>query len=298
MRRINRRDFIKNTAVVTAASSFLTVESLAAETKTTVYVVHGKDISKMVQAGIDRLGGWSAFVKKGEKVTIKPNIAWASRPEQGGNTDPTLVGECVAACKAAGASEVIVPENTCNKPKYSFPMSGVEDAVKKAGGKIYAAGDAKYFKKVELPKAKSLKEAEVVKDVLDTGCLINMPVAKSHKAATLTLSMKNWMGSIKDRGFLHGNNLHQCIADISTLIKPSLIIIDATRIMLTNGPRGPGKLDYPNQLIFGTDPVAVDAYAATLFKKEPFDIPHVKIAHEMKIGCGDLARVKVEHIEV
>ena len=104
------------------------------------------------------------------------------------------------------------------------------------------------------------------------------------------------MGSVKDRRAWHNKGLDQCIADFSTLVRPALIVVDATRIMLTGGPRGPGTLAHPNQLVFGTDPVAVDAYAAALFKKKPFDIPHIQIAHEMGIGCGDLSKVNVEHI--
>jgi len=297
MEGMNRRDFLKSAVAATAVGSFLSKRVWAEAIKPTICVVHGTDIKKMVTAGIMRMGGWNAFVKRGKKVTIKPNAAWASRPEQGGNTDPTLVGECVAACKETGALEVIVPENPCSNSRISFPMSGIEDAVKKAGGRMYCASGREHFRKTDLLGAKNLKQAELVIDVMDTECLINMPVAKSHDATVLPLSMKNWMGSVKDRGFLHRNNLHQCIADLSTFIKPSLIIIDATRIMLTNGPRGPGKLDYPNQLIFGQDPVAVDAYAATLFKKDPFDILHIKIAHEMNIGCGDLTKVNVVHVK-
>ena len=113
----------------------------------------------------------------------------------------------------------------------------------------------------------------------------------------LTLSMKNWMGSVKDRGRWHKAGLHQCIADFSTFIKPSLVIIDATRIMLTKGPRGPGDLAHPGELVLSRDPVAADAYAATLFDKDPMEIPHIKIAHEMGTGCADLKRVKVSRVE-
>lgn len=296
MKGMKRRDFLKSAVAATAIGAFLPRIVLANAARATIYIVHGADIKKMIATGIARLGGWKAFVKQGKKVTIKPNAAWISRPEQGGNTNPNLVGECVAACKETGALEVIVPENPCSNFKRSFSVSGIEDAVRKAGGRMYCAEKAEHFRKVELPGARELKQADVVADVIDTGCLINLPVAKCHSAAGLTLSMKNWMGSVKDRGFFHRNNLHQCIADISTLIRPSLIIIDAMRIMLTKGPRGPGKLDYPNQLIFGRDQVAVDAYAATLFKKDPFDIPHIKIAHEMNIGCGDLTKVNVVHV--
>lgn len=136
-----------------------------------------------------------------------------------------------------------------------------------------------------------------VRDVLETGCLINLPVAKTHGGATLTLGLKNWMGSVRDRGFWHRSGLHQCIADFGTLVRPSLTIVDATRIMVTNGPRGPGELKTPNQIVLGTDPVAVDAYAATLFGLEPFAVPYIQIAHGLGLGCGDLAKVVVQRIE-
>lgn len=292
MNSMNRRVFLKTTAAATAIASVLPGASVAADGgKTTIYVVHGTDIPKMLAAGIAKLGGWDKFVKKGQKVTLKPNVAWISKPEQGADTDPVLVGECVKACKAAGASEVVVPEKTCQDWKQSFSSSGVLSAVNNAGGHMYALTENKHFRAIDLPNGKVLKKADVAIDVLDTGCLVNMPVAKSHGATALSLGMKNWMGVVKDRRFWHQNELHQCIADFCTLVKPSLTILDATRIMLTKGPRGPGEQERPNQIVFGIDPVAVDAYATTLFKKEPFSISCIKIAHDMGLGCGDLTKV-------
>ncbi len=297
MTGIDRRFFLKTATVLSASSALAPVDLLADEKKSTIIVVHGTDIGKMLGAGIGKLGGWKAFVKAGKKVTLKPNIAWSSKPETGANTVPALVGECVAACKAAGASEVVVPENGVSSSKKAFALSGIEKAVTKAGGRIYSANRKKHFREVPLKDGKKLKEIDVAVDVLDTECLINMPVAKSHGASVLTLSMKNWMGSIRNRKVMHIKGIDQCIADLNTFFKPHLIIIDATRIMTTNGPRGPGVVEYPKQLIFGKDPVAVDAYAATLFKLKPFDVPHIEIAHKMNIGCGDLDRINVVHIE-
>jgi len=261
-----------------------------------VVVVHGADVAEMLQKGMAKLGGFGAFVKKGQKATVKVNAAWASRPEQGGNTHPALVGAIVEGCRKAGASEVVLPENTCSPHEQSFVLSGIEAAAAAAGGRLYQLGEGQY-RKVALPRGKLLKRAEVATDVLETGCLINVPVAKSHGGAVLTVSMKNWMGSVRDRKFWHQGQLHQCIADCSTLIEPNLIVVDATRIMLTNGPRGPGQIATPGELIFGTDPVAVDAYAATLFGKQPFSVPHIEIAHEMGIGVGDLDKVEIVRLE-
>jgi uncharacterized protein (DUF362 family) len=251
----------------------------------------------MMAAGIAKLGGWKAFVKAGKKATIKANVAWASRPDQAGNTNPLVASECVRACNAAGASQVVLPEKTCSPAKKSFSISGVEKAVTDAGGRLYSLKNSD-FKDMDIPDGKKLTSASIAKDVIDTGCLINIPVAKSHSASVLTVSMKNWMGSVKSRKIWHLKGIDQCIADLSTLVKPNLIIIDATRIMTTDGPRGPGNVIKTNQIIFGTDPVACDAYAATLFDKKPFDVPHIKIAHEMKVGCGDLKQIEVIELKV
>jgi uncharacterized protein (DUF362 family) len=299
---INRRSFMKISAtagmVASMTPSLGSAADQAAAVKTRVFVVEGTDIKAMLKAGMEKMGGWAAFVKSGKKATIKPNIGWVSTPEQGADTAPTLVAEIVTECKAAGASEVVIPENTCQPADKCFEVSGIGAAVKKAGGRLYAATKEEHYKEVEIPGAVQLKKAKVAKDVLDTGCLIDVPVAKSHGGAILTIAMKNWMGSVLDRGYWHRNNLHQCIADFCLLVKPNLVIVDATRIMLENGPRGPGKLAHPNKLIFSTDQVAADAVATTLFGKKPFDIPYIKLAHEMKIGCGDLEQIDIQNIKV
>jgi len=294
---MKRRSFLKTTASVAAVSALPSVVRAEGEPSATVVVVHGKDIPKMLAAGIAKLGGWDKFIKSGAKVVLKPNVAWNSTPEQGGNTHPDLVRACVLAAEAKRA-KVTIPENTCHDEKSTFKTSGMEEALKGTKARLYRPAPSDY-QKVDVPKGKICTSAEVPKDVLSCDCLINMPVAKHHSGATLTLSMKNWMGSVSNasRQAWHREGLHQCIADFSTFLKPHLVIIDATRIMLNKGPQGPGDLEHPNELILSTDPVAADAYAATLFKKQPFDIIHIKLAHEAGVGCGDLSKVKIERLE-
>jgi uncharacterized protein (DUF362 family) len=297
MHPIHRRDFLKATAAV-AATAAIVPQQLFADVPpppSRLVVVHGTDIPLMMKTGIEAMGGWGAYVKPGKKVTLKPNAAWASTAEQGANTHPEMVEDCIRACQAAGASSVVLPENSCSPSKRSFEMSGIAKVAKSTGAKLYEPDDDTDFVTVEIPQGQSLTQVDVARDVLETDCLINMPVAKNHGGAGMTVSMKNWMGSVKDRSYWHRNNLHQCIADFSTFIKPDLIIVDATRIMLTNGPRGPGKLARPNQIIFGTDPVAVDAYVATLLDKDPLSFRYIQLAQDMGVGSADLSAV--EHLE-
>jgi uncharacterized protein (DUF362 family) len=296
---MDRRSFLKTVAGAAVAPALAPRGAFgnADRTKPTIVVVHGTDEAKMLAAGMARLGGFPAFVRKGRKATVKANAAWVSRPEQAGNTSPALVAACVAGCRAVGASEVVVPENPCDGAERAFRVSGIRAAVEGAGGRMVELSEAGRFREVSLPKGRTLTSARVAVDVLDTGCLIDLPVVKSHGGAVITCAMKNWMGAVEDRSTWHRKGLHQCIADLSTLIAPALIIADATRVMTTEGPRGPGEVKRPQLILLGTDPVAIDAYAATILDRAPFEVPHVKIAHEMGIGCGDLSRVEIVRVE-
>ena len=297
MENIKRRTFLK--AGATAAMAAAVVPVQAAEPVSTVVVVHGEDIPKMIAAGIAKMGGWEKFVKPGAKVALKPNLAWKSTPEQGGNTHPSIVREVVLAAEAAKAKQVLIPENTCQPEKETFPTSGILEALKGTKAKLYRPKRADYVE-VDVPKGKICRKAKVSRDLIEADCLINMPVAKHHGGATLTISMKNWMGAVDNntRRSWHRDGLHQCIADFSTYLKPHLVIVDATRIMLDHGPQGPGKLAHPHEIIFSTDPAAADAYAASLFNKTPADVPHIKLAGELGVGCIDLAKIKIERVEV
>ena len=297
MKSIKRRTFLK--AGATAAMAAAVVPVQAAEPVSTVVVVHGEDIPKMIAAGIAKMGGWEKFVKPGAKVALKPNLAWKSTPEQGGNTHPAIVREVVLAAEAAKAKQVLIPENTCQPEKETFPTSGILEALKGTKAKLYRPKRADYVE-VDVPKGKICRKAKVSRDLIEADCLINMPVAKHHGGATLTISMKNWMGAVDNttRRPWHRDGLPQCIADFSTYLKPHLVIVDATRIMLDHGPQGPGKLAHPHEIIFSTDPAAADAYAASLFNKTPEDVPHIKLAGELGVGCTDLAKIKIERVEV
>ena len=298
---MRRRTFLKTGAAAVAGGACTAMVPAIAHAETpaaTVVVAHGTDLAKMVEAGMAKMGGWEKFFKPGAKVAIKPNLAWKSKPEQGGNTHPDILRAFVRAAEACKVKQVSIPENTCQPEKETFPASGALEALKGTEAKLYRPKPSDY-RAVTVPKGKICQKAKVAIDLLDADCLINMPVAKHHGGATLSLSMKNWMGAIDNgsRRAWHREGLHQCIADFSTFLKPTLVVIDATRIMLDHGPQGPGTLKHPHEIIFATDPVAADTYAASLFGKKPSDVPHIRIAGEMGIGCADMSKIKVERIE-
>jgi uncharacterized protein (DUF362 family) len=200
-------------------------------------------------------------------------------------------------CLDAGAAKVLVFDNPCVDARRSYATSGIKTAVeglKSPKAKVEYIDDNKWVTR-KLPRAKKLTEWTFYKEALDADKFINVPVAKNHGSTTLTLSMKNLMGIIGgNRGRIHVG-IDQKIADISSFIKPALIVLDATRVMFDNGPSG-GDLTHvrvTNRVIAGVDPVAVDSYGATLFNMKGADIGHIVRAAEMGLGQIDLSKVRI-----
>ena len=309
---INRRDFLRRALV--SGGALLALPGLSrtgwaaasAETATAagprvdVWVFHGPDRRKLMAkalATIDANGGFGRNVKR---MAVKVNAAWARTPEVGANTNPELLDAFLAGARAAGVSELILPENPCARAEEAFTRSGLLAAARNHQATLYSLPAAKKaYTQQSLPHGKKLQKAMVAKDFLEADAIINIPVAKHHGGATLSMAMKNWMGAVEDRGFWHRNNLHQCIADFSGFLKPTWTLVDATRCMMDSGPQGPArKLTTPNLLILSRDQVAADAYAATLFFDSPLKVGYLKLAGEQGIGIADLARMKIHAVEV
>jgi uncharacterized protein (DUF362 family) len=261
-----------------------------------VVVVAEKDKpAELVRKAIKALGGMGRFVKKGNRVLIKPNIAFARPPEGAANTNPEVVAELVQLCFEAGAKEVIVLDYTLDPARITYEMSGIAKAAEAKGARVVYVSP-RDFVPIEVPKGKILSayDVRVLKQVLDADVFINVPIAKTHGSARLTLGMKNLMGIIQDRGAWHrSGDLHQCIADFVTAVKPHLTVIDAIRILASGGPKGPGRVEQKDTIIASTDIVAADAYATTLFGLTPNDVPHIIKAAELGVGVADLKRVKI-----
>lgn len=303
MNTLTRRRFIESTAATAVAISWNNPLFAAAgadgDGPWDMIAVRKGDPVQMFEAGIAALGGMEAFVKKGQSVVIKPNIAWDQPPEVPANTNPDLVGAIVRECLKVGASKVTVFDHTCHNWTRSYKTSGIDKAVTDAGGVMAPANLKDHYREVELPKAKLLKKVLIHKQMLDCDVFINVPVLKHHGGAKLSLCMKNLMGVVWDRRFFHKNGLDQCIADMCfTPKKPDLCIIDAYRILRKNGPQGRAKEDgeLAQYQMLGTDMVALDAAAAKLYGMKPEKLGFVRIADEMGAGQADLSKVKIKRI--
>jgi uncharacterized protein (DUF362 family) len=261
--------------------------------------VKGGEPDFMFDKAIEALGGIGKYVKKGQKVVIKPNIGWDVVPERAGNTNPLLVKRLVEHCIQAGAREVFVFDNTCDKWDRCYANSGIEKAVKDAGGKMVPGNTESYYQEVDVPGGKKLTKTKVHELILDSDVFINMPVLKNHSSTKMTITMKNLMGVVWDRGYWHKNDLHQCIADYATYSKkPTLNIVDAYRVMMQNGPRGVSNADVTimKSLIVSSDMVAADTAASKLFGIEPTDVAYIGLAEELGVGTMKLDQINIKRI--
>jgi uncharacterized protein (DUF362 family) len=308
---MDRRDFIKKslaTGVITgSALTFGNYSHLFAYPYPSLFdkpfdlvAIKGGEPDVMFDKAIQSLGGIKSFVKKGQKVVVKPNIGWDAIPERAANTNPILIKRIIQHCFEAGAKDVYVFDHTCDNWKRCYSNSGIESAVKDAGGKLVSGESESYYQKVSVKKGKKLTESKVHELILESDVFINVPILKHHSSADLTISMKNLMGIVWDRGYWHRNDLHQCIADFVTYRKPDLNIVDAFYVMKRNGPRGVSKEDVltMKSQIISTDIVAADAAAAKLFNNEPNEIDHIRIAHEMKLGNMNLDQLNINRIKL
>jgi len=263
-------------------------------------VARGEDPAAITMASIAALGGMERFVKTGDDVIIKPNICVAYHPyEYAATTNPAVVGTLVKLCLGAGAKRVRVMDSPFGgTPEQAYEISGIAAEVIAAGGEMEVMSPAK-FRKTSIPNGVDLSEWSIYQEALTADVLIDVPIAKHHSLARLTLGGKNLMGLIEQRSGIHAN-LGQRIADLASVIQPTLTVVDAVRMLMAHGPTG-GNLDdvrLANTVIASHDVVAADAFAATLFGLRGEDIAYVQAAADMGLGTLDLSSVKVEEVSL
>lgn len=279
-------------------------------------VVHGNvldtadestTVKEMVRRAIKAIGGMDKLVSKGNRVIIKPNIAWNQKPEFAANTNPFVVAALVELCREAGASRVRVMDHTCSaNPETSYENSGIAKTARQAGAEVSYI-DKNRFRDFTIADGNVLKswsfyEEMVYADEVDV--LINVPIAKQHGTSRLSMGLKNVFGMIGgDRGSLH-TDIHPKIADLNKFVKIDLTVVDAYRILKNHGPTGgrlddvDNSIDHARRIIVSTDSVAADAYGATLFGIQPKDVGYIRESHEQGLGEIDYRLKGFEEIHL
>jgi uncharacterized protein (DUF362 family) len=262
-------------------------------------IAKGDSPQSITKAAVDALGGINKFISKDDIVLIKPNIGWDRVPEQAANTNPEVVSAVVELCLKCGAKKVIVTDTSCNEYRRCFTRSGILEAVEKVGGIV------------EIPEEMKFKDTNLGGDVLgvrpvysayfEATKVINLPIAKHHSLTGATLGMKNWYGILSGRRNQLHQHINESIADLGNFMRPTLVIMDATRVLQRNGPQGGNLSDVfeAKTVIAGIDQVALDAYAGeTYFNLTPQQLRYLEIAHSKNIGNKNFRELNPKEINV
>lgn len=308
---MDRRDFLKKSAALGLGAGVLFLprglrgsltRAIASDTLALpdLVAIKGGSPDAMFDSGIAKLGGIGRFVKKGQTVTIKPNISWDVSESDGGgaNTSPALVARVARHCLDAGARRVIVMDHSIEFWERSYKSSGIGDAVKAAGAAYAPAESERYYQDVGVKGAQRLKKAKIHEALLESDVLISVPVLKHHGGAGVSISAKGLMGCVWDRYAWHSAGLQQCIADFLGALKPDLNVIDADRVIVRNGPRGgsPEDVEAMGSLIISPDVVAADTAAAMLLGHKAGAVEHIRLAAAAGFGEMNLSKLKIERI--
>lgn len=307
---MERRDFLKRTgpAVVLAAATGTTgfafhnrevVRRKLVLAKTASFEVASDpnlpvltsatnpDPASALKAALDGIGGIGRFIKAGERVVIKPNVGWDRNPAQGANTNPELVSEMVRLCLEAGAEQVTVSDSSCNDAQRSFLRSGIGEAGQSAGARVVLPSDDD-LAEVDLGGG-VLKKWPVLRQFVETDRFINMPVIKHHNLTRATIGMKNLYGILGGRRDRLHQEIDQSIVDLAAFVRPTLTVVDGTRVMIRSGPQG-GSLDdvvIENTVMCATDQVAADARGAEYLGLTADQVRYLALAERSGVGTAD-----------
>jgi uncharacterized protein (DUF362 family) len=251
---------------------------------------------QLVRRAIDAMGGIKRFVSRGDVVVVKPNIGWDRMPIHAANTNPDVVGAVVQLAFEAGAKKVVVADGSCNDPNRCFQRSGIWRKAYGLGAEVVLPAEHRF--RTTRMKGEILDEWPIFTTLVDCDKVINVPVAKHHNLAKYTAAMKNWYGVLGGRRNRLHQNIDVSIADLATFMRPTLVVVDAMRVLMRNGPQG-GNIDDTKVLntVFATvDQVAADAYGATLIGQHRDNLPYLKMGHERGLGTMFYENLRVREV--
>jgi uncharacterized protein (DUF362 family) len=268
------------------------VSSVAGQTMS---IVSGSNRSATIRKAVELLGGINRFVKPGETVLLKPNVAFASPPRVCATSHPDIISEIARLCyEQAKAKKVYITDNPLNDPKSCFELSGIASAAQQSGAEIILP-KTDYFRPLTLAGGRLIKNWPVLYEPLkNVDKVIGIAVIKDHHRSGASMTMKNWYGLLGGGRNTFHTDINTIITELAMLVKPTLVILDATEVMVSNGPTGGSASDLKqtNIMIAACDQVAADSFGATLLNMKPAALPYLLKAQELKLGTTDYESLK------
>ena len=262
-------------------------------------IAHGSYSDAMVRAAIGEMGGIERFIDRGDVVLLKPNVAFDRAPLLGATTSPGVLKSVAALCREAGAKRIIVADNPINQPEGCFFKSGIKAAADEIGADLM------------LPRPSAFAEVKIDGEVLGTWTTFYEPFAaadkvigiapcKDHNLCSGSMTMKNWYGMLGGRRNQFHQAIHGIVSDFPHMIKPTFVLLDATRVLMRNGPTGGSLSDVAagDTLVVGTDMVAVDTYGYSLLGRDAANLEYLHKAAARGLGSTDWQRQNWREVQV
>ena len=253
-------------------------------------IIHGMDRIQSLDVALKALGGIEVFVKRGDRVLVKVNAAFATPPILSATTHPDLLAEVCRRCLKAGAASVVVTDNPINDPESCFALTGLREAAQSAGARVILPR-AGYFRPTTVAGGSLIRDWPLLfTPFQDVTKLISIAPVKDHNRSGASMIMKNWYGLLGGRRNIFHQDIHNTIKELAMMVKPTLVILDGVTTMMTNGPTGGSLSDLKatGTLIVSNDQVAADAVGATLLDKSVSDLPFILKAAEAGVGTADV----------
>jgi len=233
---------------------------------------------RMIEAALKAMGGIDKFIKRGDIVVVKPNVAFDKNPDLAATSQPDSVAAVVKMCLAAGAREVRVCDNPINNPESCFFKTKVGDAALRAGAKLILPQES-YFEDLYIGGETITNTWRMFyKPFKDATKAIGVSPVKDHNLCKATVTMKNWYGLLGNPRNQFHQNIHGIITDFGLMMKPTLVIADGRKLLMRNGPTGGSLNDVKrgDTMVVGTDQVAVDSWCVSkLLEKQRHEIVYL-----------------------
>ena len=252
-------------------------------------IVRGSSRSETLELALKSIGGMHSFIKKGDRVLLKVNAAFASPPILSATTHPDMVAAIARLCFKAGAASVMVTDNPINDPASCFRLTGIEQAARTAGATVLFP-QKEFFKPFSLVDAQLIRNWPVLYEPLSrVDKIIGTAPVKDHHRSGASMIMKNWYGLLGGRRNIFHQDIHTIIKELAMMVKPTLVILDGTTTMMRNGPTGGALADLKETrtMVVGTDQVAADAFGATLLDKTVDELAFIKKAAANGLGTAN-----------
>ena len=296
---MKRRTFIQNGSALATGLMLapLVPAQAGAGSADAVVQVKGASPYEITRRAVSELGGMKRFVSRGDVVMVKPNIGWNRTVEQGACTHPEVVRAVVEMALAAGARKVVVMDNTCHKAEDCYQRSGIAAAARQAGAEVRFSDENRLA--VHDFKGEVLGRWPVFRDHLEVDKFINVPVLKHHGSSGLTMAMKNLYGILGgNRGKLH-RDMGENIADLAAGFRSHLVVVDAWRVLVRNGPVGGRLSDVEERrtVIASANIMHADVAAAALFGRDARQVESLQAAAARRMGEIDIAKLPLRRLD-